>query len=279
MIHDRNVRFDPNNVGAMRRKLLINHESSHSRAPASALALGHDPMKTVKLPTVAALALLTAPLIGPAQAADPPQTSYPPSPPYYAPPVLNWTGFYVGYNIGAAWNAQNVSSNFGSTWSMTKIAFIGGGQAGYNYQIGKFVIGVEADLDWTSGGTSTPFLATALGPLQAAGGLNWTSSAALRLGFAANCALFYGKLGYGWSMESFAINSPAGFTAAFASSTNGGGLIGAGLEYAMTETWTAKIEYDYVALANRTFVVAFPNTVTFSPNVQMLKVGFNYKMW
>jgi opacity protein-like surface antigen len=161
---------------------------------------------------------------------------------------------------------------------MTKIVFIGGGQVGYNYQIGKFVIGVEGDIEWLGGSMSTPFLPTALGPLQAVGGSNWTSSAALRLGLAANCALFYGKFGYGWSIENFAINSPAGVTAAFASSINGGGLIDAGVEYAATENWTAKIEYDYVALAHRTFDVAFPNAVTFSPNVQMLKVGFNYKM-
>jgi outer membrane immunogenic protein len=69
-----------------------------------------------------------------------------------------------------------------------------------------------------------------------------------------------------------------GVTAALASSTNSGALIGAGVEYAITETWTAKIEYDYVAMASRTLEIAFPNSVTFRPNVQMLKVGFNYKI-
>jgi len=236
-------------------------------------------MMNVKLPAAAVtLSLLTASLIAPGHAADLPPTPYPPPAFSNAPPVFNWTGFYVGYNIGGGWNTQNVSSNFGSTWNMTRIAFIGGGQAGYNYQIGRFVIGVEGDIEWISGGMSTPFLPTALGPLQAVGGLNWTSSAALRLGFTANCALFYGKVGYGWGIENFAINSPVGVTSAFASSANGGGLVGVGVEYAMSETWTAKIEYDYIALASRTFEVALPNTVTFSPNVQMLKVGFNYKM-
>jgi outer membrane immunogenic protein len=199
-------------------------------------------MKEVKLSTAAAaLALLTTSLISPAHAADPDlsQIAHSAPAPYYTPPVFSWTGFYVGYNIGGGWNTQSVSSNFGSSWNMTKIVFIGGGQVGYNYQIGKFVIGVEGDIEWLGGSMSTPFLPTALGPLQAVGGSNWTSSAALRLGLAANCALFYGKFGYGWSIENFAINSPAGVTAAFASSINGGGLIGAGVEYAATENWTA----------------------------------------
>lgn len=237
-------------------------------------------MKEVKLSTAATLALLTTSLISPAHSADPPPIAPSAPAPYYVPPVFNWTGFYVGYNIGGGWNTQNVSSNFGSSWNLTKIAFIGGGQVGYNYQIGRFVVGVEGDIEWMSGGMSTPFLPTALGPLQAVDRLNWTTSAALRLGLAANCALFYGKFGYGWNIENLAINSPVGLgvTAALASSTNSGALIGAGVEYAITETWTAKIEYDYVAMASRTLEIAFPNSVTFRPNVQMLKVGFNYKI-
>jgi outer membrane immunogenic protein len=239
--------------------------------------MGH-PMKKNVLPTAtSALALLVTLLVGPVLAADLPPTAFPPPAPY-APPVFNWTGVYVGYNVGGGLDNENLSSNFGSTWSMSKVAFIAGGQAGYNYQIGRFVAGIEGDIDWVSGGMSTQFLPTALGPLQAVGGSNWTSSVALRLGFAANGALLYGKFGYGWSLENFQINSPLGNTGAFASTANGGGLIGAGVEYAMTETWTAKVEYDYVALASRTFEVAFPNTVTFRPSLQMLKVGFNYKM-
>jgi outer membrane immunogenic protein len=239
-------------------------------------------MKMVKSSTAAAtLAVLTTFSFG-AHAAELAQGGASAATPSYPSPVPNWswTGFYIGYNIGGQWDTQNVSSNFGSFWNVDNIAFIGGGQTGYNYQVGGFVVGVEGDLDWMKGNKSSPFIQTALGPLQAVDHWNWTSSVALRLGFAANCALFYGKFGYGWNSETLAINSPVGLgvTSAFASNVNGGGLIGAGVEYAVTEIWTAKIEYDYSAVASRTFVVAFPSTVTLNPNIQMLKVGFNYKM-
>jgi outer membrane immunogenic protein len=63
----------------------------------------------------------------------------------------------------------------------------------------------------------------------------------------------------------------------------GGWLLGAGLEYAVTNNWTVKLEYDFLGLGNRTFVIPATAPVlagdTFTSNnhnVQMIKVGFNY---
>ena len=54
---------------------------------------------------------------------------------------------------------------------------------------------------------------------------------------------------------------------------------GADIEYAVPgSSWTAKLEYDYVVMANRKFVVSVPNVVTVSPNLQILKVGMNFRM-
>ena len=64
---------------------------------------------------------------------------------------------------------------------------------------------------------------------------------------------------------------------------NGGWLLGAGFEYAFTNHWTVKAEYDYLGLGNRTFVVPagapFLAGDTFTSNnrnVQMVKIGVNY---
>jgi outer membrane immunogenic protein len=64
---------------------------------------------------------------------------------------------------------------------------------------------------------------------------------------------------------------------------NGGWLVGAGFEYAFTNNWTVKLEYDYLGLGNRTFVIPaaapFLAGDTFTANnrnVQMVKVGVNY---
>jgi outer membrane immunogenic protein len=196
--------------------------------------------------------------------------------------VFAWTGFYVGYNLGAGWNTQKTVSNFGSPWSTTNIGFVAGLQGGYNYQIDRFVLGFEVDADWMSAtgsqGSSGPGPA---GFARTTGQWNWTSSLSGRFGFAADRALFYGKVGYAWVTQTLAINSAVALdtTTTFVSSTNGGELIGGGVEYMFPGSpWTAKLEYDYVVMASRKFVVSVPNTLTVTPNLQMLKVGFNYKM-
>ena len=59
--------------------------------------------------------------------------------------------------------------------------------------------------------------------------------------------------------------------------------MGAGIEYAFTNNWTVKLEYDYLGLPSRTFVVTgtvIPalagDTITSNHNVQELKLGVNY---
>ena len=69
------------------------------------------------------------------------------------PPVYNWTGFYIGGNIGAGWSglsSTNFSDTLGSTFTApTNVQFLGGGQVGANYQFSNgIVIGAEAMFDW-----------------------------------------------------------------------------------------------------------------------------------
>jgi outer membrane immunogenic protein len=76
-------------------------------------------------------------------------------PPAYVPQVYNWTGFYIGGNIGAGWSGlsdtnTNFSDTLGSTFSAaTNAQFLGGGQVGVNYEFANgIVIGAEAMFDW-----------------------------------------------------------------------------------------------------------------------------------
>jgi outer membrane immunogenic protein len=108
-------------------------------------------------------------LAGSALAADLPTRKGPPIAPVYVPPPFTWTGFYVGANAGAAWVNNNNNNNFGFPFvgavpvggtfipfatsgnNNNRVGFIGGVQAGYNYQFGLgsgFVLGGEADIDW-----------------------------------------------------------------------------------------------------------------------------------
>lgn len=67
------------------------------------------------------------------------------APSYLSPaPIYNWTGFYIGAHGGYGWSNFSGDGTFGPG-SATAKGFLGGGQLGYNYQIGQFVIGAEAD--------------------------------------------------------------------------------------------------------------------------------------
>jgi outer membrane immunogenic protein len=102
-------------------------------------------------------------LTGTAFAADLSAPAYPTS---KAPPLANsaynWTGFYVGVNAGGDWyggsgfvGGGNIRSlvpassivDVPSTVDRTPAGFTAGALAGYNYQIGSFVLGAEADIN------------------------------------------------------------------------------------------------------------------------------------
>jgi opacity protein-like surface antigen len=98
-------------------------------------------------------------LSGPALASDLPTKAPVRKAPIAAPPY-NWSGFYVGANFGGGWS--NGSLNIpGNNLYGGLTEFIGGVQAGYNFQAGHLLFGVEGDFDWASFGRpalSTPTL-------------------------------------------------------------------------------------------------------------------------
>ncbi len=84
------------------------------------------------------------------------------APPYLSPaPVFSWTGFYVGAHVGYGWNRLSGTGTFGSD-SITAKGLLGGGQLGYNYQIGQFVIGAEGDFALANVKFDTPLFAGTL---------------------------------------------------------------------------------------------------------------------
>ena len=82
----------------------------------------------------------------------------------FVPPPFTWTGFYIGVNAGGIWPSGSRHATLfapaafafldfdrlpGRSRSQSA-GFIGGGQAGYNWQTGAFVLGVETDFDGTT---------------------------------------------------------------------------------------------------------------------------------
>jgi outer membrane immunogenic protein len=235
-------------------------------------------MKKILLATVAVFGFA-----GAAAAADLP-SRYAPPPVIAAVPVFTWTGFYVGVNAGYGWNTQDnnnfvdpvtgIVSNGGNDGG-----FVGGGQVGYNYQIGQFVIGLETDIQYADlgGGRNTFGQAAFLGDSNDG---NWFGTVRARAGFAIDRALIYATGGFAYGdigAGSSVFVAPNGqIFAGSSSSTNTGWVVGGGLEYAFTDNLTAKIEGLYVNLdtENNNFG-AFANND--NAEFGVVRAGLNYK--
>jgi outer membrane immunogenic protein len=248
-----------------------------------------DTMKKALLASVALIALG----MGVAGAADMPVKAPPPPP---LPPPFSWTGCYIGGNIGAAWaNSEWHDSLFGLDWGRTSDGrFIGGGQIGCNYQFNNpgFVIGVEGDFDWVGNNNNGRTVGVPVGPragdvIQVTSNDTRIATLAARFGYGSDRALFYGKLGAGWiGNDGFTIVDQTTGAAFVGSGSNSvsGWLVGAGIEYAFSPNWSAKLEWDYLKLPGRAFTLTgavFPalagDTITSDHNVQMVKLGINYR--
>jgi outer membrane immunogenic protein len=217
----------------------------------------------------------------------------PPPPPIYAP-LFSWTGFYFGGNLGAAWAAGNVTESLnglGFGVPTNNPVFVGGGQAGFNYQFSNLVVGVEGTFDAASNrnNTGSGIAVPNVGIVQVSANNKWISTVAARFGVASDRWLVYGKAGWGWvgnnNLTITNLNTGASITGG-SSSTNGGWLVGAGLEWAFAYNWTTKLEYDFIGLGSQSFTVPagapflVGDTFTIGSNnrsVQMITVGVNYK--
>jgi outer membrane immunogenic protein len=195
------------------------------------------------------------------------------------PPPLIWRGFYVGGNIGGAWATSTLSDNLTSvSFDRDNNGFIGGVQIGYNYQIANLVLGVEWDFDWTSIDASGIVSIPGFGPLQASADTEWISTLAARIGLALDRTLVYVKVGGGWVRNEATITQLTTGASVSASNTSGVWLVGAGFEYALAPNWTAKFEYDFLGLSDKT-LPGFTGTRAFEleRDIQQVKVGFNFK--
>jgi outer membrane immunogenic protein len=230
----------------------------------------------------AALALLTTSLV--AGAADLPQKSYAPVPVMVA--VYDWTGFYIGANGGYGtsrncWGLVPVAAAVIPDGCHNQSGGILGGQAGYRWQMGQAVFGLEAQGDWASLRSSHVSI---VNPLLT------DSSKVTGLG------LFTGQIGYAWNAALLYVKGGAAVTSNsllqaatfggvglnFATSTRWGGTIGVGFEYGFAPNWSAGIEYDHLFMgnANNSFSVpagaaAVVNQI--SQTVDMVTLRVNYK--
>lgn len=209
-----------------------------------------------------------------------------------AAPVFTWTGCYIGGHAGAGvLHDQGFQGGGGLFNDRHGIGGLAGGQIGCNYQTGMLVLGVEGEGFWSGMKVS----------VDQFGGINgntlfstttirnkWDYDVAARIGVAFDRALVYGKAGWVWGGFDWNATQLA-FCGAFCPVTTGsatldGLLIGVGLEYAFTNNWTLKFEYDYLGFGAKnvnftTVVPTFPATnqiQNVSADKHIFKVGVNY---
>ena len=202
-------------------------------------------------------------MAGLAAAADlPPGPYY--NAPVYAPPLYNWTGFYVGLNGGGAIGRSNWDTAGGFDISGGLV----GGTVGYNYQYSYAVFSVEGDLDWADINGST-----ANGcPAGCRTSDSWLSTVRGRIGYAGDRVMPY--ITGGGAFGNFTA-STAGLSN---TTTNAGWTVGAGIEFVITGHWTAKAEYLYVDLGKFNCALncgAASDNVSFNANI--VRAGVNYR--
>ncbi len=247
-------------------------------------------MKKILLAGAALVALTVS-----ASAAD--LTRRPVAPPAYIPPVFTWTGFYAGLNAGYAFNGDdgikdaNINGFSLSTGYFTaarksdKGSFTGGGQIGYNYQMGGVVLGLEADINYANT-EKTYYASNDFSSIAARSKTQWYGTVRPRLGFTPmDRVLLYvtGGLAYGQVKTSAVyVENATGFNLGGSNSdTRVGWTIGAGAEYAVTNNITVRGEYAYVDLGDKSHngFNAVGDYVNWKDptNFHVVRAGVNYK--
>ena len=193
----------------------------------------------------------------------------------------DWSGLYVGghvgYGGGSFGPATNPLPQQGVFFPPSLTGLIGGYQAGFNLQLpNRLVLGVEVDASFTSP-LDRPRLQAA--PFHTA--FDYFATARGRLGYAFGRLLPYMTGGVAWGQTHVNLNDGSGNIVATRSQTQPGWTAGVGFEYAVGSNWSAKVEYSYIDLARGSYDLgdaALP-IINVDPNIHVVKLGLNYRLW
>ena len=218
-------------------------------------------MKKILLTTTGLIALGMAPAVA-ADLAARPYTKAPAA----AIAINNWSGFYLGAMGGYA---QENSSGIG-----TLSGGFAGGTAGYNWQMGNVVLGLEADGAWADVGANVGLfggLASVDYTIRSMGTVRG------RVGYAFDSVLVYGTGGWAWSNNRFTASALG--VSVSDDRFHSGWTLGAGVEVMFAPKWSVKAEYLYRSFQGETY--SFPGIVaggvaTGTLNLNSVQVGVNY---
>jgi opacity protein-like surface antigen len=203
-----------------------------------------------------------------------------------APAAYNWSGFYIGAYLGADWG--HTSWNFadsGATIDPLFAGLLGGGEIGYNYQVGKWVLGVEGDVGATNARGAQPCPTGFF--YNCENSTNWLSTATARIGYAYwDRLLTYVKAGAVIAQDRADIVCDTGSQltggrvdgcpSQSASKTRAGWTIGWGTEFGLTQNLSVKTETMYFDLGSDRYNVG-GTPIDIQKNGFISTVGLHYR--
>ncbi|RUV03627.1 MAG: porin family protein [Mesorhizobium sp.] len=197
-----------------------------------------------------------------------------------APVGYEWSGFYVGAQLGYGWgdvDSHDVDildpsfSDWADSWKTDGV--IGGIHIGYNQAFNSIVLGVEADIEASgaSGSVDSTFAGNIKTDIDVQGSLR------ARLGYAMGPALLYATGGL--AVAHFDTKYDDGTTTDSSSHTKAGWTLGAGVEYAFAQNWTTRVEYRYSDFGTFTDNPATDSEFLYPTEVttQSVRFGVSYK--
>jgi outer membrane immunogenic protein len=219
----------------------------------------------------------------------------PPMPPVIAP-AYNWSGCYIGGNVGAGWARISQSqvakvtgapivppNNFGDG---EDTGIVGGGQIGCDYQFAStWVVGVQGMFNWTD--LESTHTIPVFPTFNATDRMKGAFTATARLGYLFTpSVLGYVKGGVAFTRVENAFNGtvPFAFLSESASYNRTGWTVGGGIEWMFAKGWSVFGEYNYLDFGTRDVrYVQAPGTggvadvVSTKLTSQQALVGINYK--
>ena len=212
--------------------------------------------------------LASTALAFPAIAADLPESGAPYYPP---PPLFTWSGAYIGANAGFGFGTYTGAGDF----------FFGGADgglfgitAGYNFQSGPLVAGIEGDIDFGGiSGTSHPGANS-----SATGNLNGEGSLRARLGYSFDRTLIYITGGYTGANLNASVSDLSASPNIYVSQSTylNGFVVGGGIEYAVTKNISVKAEYLFNDYGSSGLFGGTRDSISSGMLLSTLRAGFNY---
>jgi outer membrane immunogenic protein len=207
-------------------------------------------------------------------------------------PPFTWTGCYAGGQAGGGFGQKNLNDSAGIVSAISGFTsanqnvsgYMLGGQIGCDYQFAPtWVIGIEGA---ATGGNIHGSTAVAT-PALLGDSANYRATTDLltsitgRVGYAWNNWLLYAKGGAAWASDRYSISDVLAAYDFEGAENRFGWTAGAGVEWAFSDIWSVRLEYDYYGFGTRTVnfidnVSATVGPLDIKQDIQVVKIGVNF---